>query len=231
MGKTTGELLKMIEKGEVTADVLLPRMASALHKTFGEGAKEAAELWPAVFARFQNSLFGLRVIIGESGLSDFMISITKSATDAINWLTQLDEPTRRFIVTVGGIAAAVGPAALVLGQALKVLLVMASPFALAATAAAALVTAFNGWDEVGEAVAGVGRSIADFAVAAGGHLKQVLAEFSGFAGEVKAAFDTGGISAALDVILAGLTNLASSARDKLSTLGADIYEAVRGRCV
>jgi tape measure domain-containing protein len=51
MGVTTAELGKMLQKGEVAATDLLPKLAVELHKTFGPGSVEAAKTLGAAVER------------------------------------------------------------------------------------------------------------------------------------------------------------------------------------
>lgn len=162
MGVTTAQLDEMVSKGTVTADVLLPKMAAELHKTFAQAAQENANAWPAVVSRFQNALFDLQVSLGQSGVTAWATSITSSMTDVMRSFTALDQPTKEMITAFGGIALAVGPAALVLGKTLEVVIAMATPWRLAAAAVAALITAFDGWDEIGAAVSGAWDVISRF---------------------------------------------------------------------
>lgn len=67
MGVTTQELNKMLERGEVMAEDLLPALATELRKTFGEGVSDAVDSAQAAMGRFETSWFNLRNTVFESG--------------------------------------------------------------------------------------------------------------------------------------------------------------------
>lgn len=84
MGVTTGELDKMLDQGKVTADVLLPRLAAALHETFGEAAVRAADRPQAAMNRLNNSLLILKATAGEElapAIGDIAAELARLAAD------------------------------------------------------------------------------------------------------------------------------------------------------
>ena len=68
LGVTTGELDKMLKKGEVLADDFLPKFATELEKTFGAGAKGASNSLRANLNRINNSFTDLKIAIGTKVL-------------------------------------------------------------------------------------------------------------------------------------------------------------------
>jgi tape measure domain-containing protein len=68
MGMTNAQLDKALSLGNIAADDMVPKLATALQEKFGEGAKSAAKSATAQFNRFNNALNDLKVAIGESGL-------------------------------------------------------------------------------------------------------------------------------------------------------------------
>jgi hypothetical protein len=70
MGVSTGELNKMLEKGEVLAEDLLPKLAKEMHRRFGKAAEDASSTAQAAFNRFENNLQRLKESFAESGFLD-----------------------------------------------------------------------------------------------------------------------------------------------------------------
>lgn len=56
MGVTTQELGKMLERGELTAEELLPKLAAALRESVAEGVPDATQSAGAAFARLRNAI-------------------------------------------------------------------------------------------------------------------------------------------------------------------------------
>lgn len=66
--------------------------------------------------------------------------------ELVEWFSNLDEPTKRFVLGIGAIVVAIGPALIVLGSLLAILAILASPVGavvLAAAAIAALALAYQ----------------------------------------------------------------------------------------
>ena len=91
--------------------------------------------------------------------------ITTVLGDVINYLSDLDDKTKIFIVTMGALAAAAGPAALAIGKiSAAMAFLAANPLVLAAAGVAALTTgivllvdAGNKWVRTQEEIARAGR--------------------------------------------------------------------------
>ena len=84
MGVTTAELGKMLERGEVMAEDLLPKLAAELRKTFGPEVESAAETADAAFKRLGNDIDELEASIARSGLLDFLADAAKLAAEVID---------------------------------------------------------------------------------------------------------------------------------------------------
>ncbi len=92
MGVTTAQLGKMLENGEVLAEDLLPRLATALTDRFGKAATEAAGGAQGAFNRLDTSVDQLMISIGESGLIDAMAKFSNFVSqEVIPNLTYLAE--------------------------------------------------------------------------------------------------------------------------------------------
>lgn len=84
IGVTTAELDKMLERGELAAEELLPALARELHETFGPEVAAAADSATAAFGRMETALFELKAAIAESGLIDFFADVATAAAAALN---------------------------------------------------------------------------------------------------------------------------------------------------
>ena len=93
MGTTTQGLNKMLDNGEVLANDLLPKMATLLDRDFSEAAKKAGQSATANFNRFGNAINDVKIAIGESGLVESLVLLTKKITefvrsgDLVNYFT------------------------------------------------------------------------------------------------------------------------------------------------
>lgn len=107
MGVTTSELNKMLERGEVMASDLLPKLTVELENTFGKDAeKNAHNLGSAIeYATGQ-----LTLLIAEtgksSGLTDFFAQAAKDAGGLFSQLRLLNKEKGLF-AAAGGLAGAV----------------------------------------------------------------------------------------------------------------------------
>jgi tape measure domain-containing protein len=70
MGKTTQELNKMLDNGEVLAADLLPKLSDELDRMFDAEIDAAANSAEAAFARFGTAVFELSASFAQSGLLD-----------------------------------------------------------------------------------------------------------------------------------------------------------------
>ena len=86
MGVTQAELNKLLDTGKVTAEELLPRLSQRLDELYGAGARAAAELPAADFARLGNAITDLEAAIGNAG---FMTTLAQGATGLTTALRDL----------------------------------------------------------------------------------------------------------------------------------------------
>lgn len=89
MGLTTAELGKALERGEVMAEDLLPKLATELRRLYSGPAQEAANSLQANLNRTRTALFDLQTAINEAGASDAFNSLAKGATGALLGVTAL----------------------------------------------------------------------------------------------------------------------------------------------
>jgi tape measure domain-containing protein len=89
MGVTTAELQKMLEKGEVLAVDLIPKLANELENRFASGAREAGESARAAFENFGNAVENLRRALESSGIIEFLAEMAERATAVMNSITKL----------------------------------------------------------------------------------------------------------------------------------------------
>lgn len=84
MGVTTRELDKMLEKGEVTAVDMLPKLAKALHDQYGKASLEAGKSATAGVNRFKNAWLEFRSVVAKSGFMDVATDKIRDITNALN---------------------------------------------------------------------------------------------------------------------------------------------------
>lgn len=66
MGKSTEELGKMLEQGQIVASDFLPKFAVELHKTFGADAVNASKQGQAGINRFNTAVFEAKSMLGDA---------------------------------------------------------------------------------------------------------------------------------------------------------------------
>lgn len=86
MGVTTGELMKMMEKGELLAVDFLPKMAAELRNTFSSQASANAQSATAQFAIFSNTMLDLKEIVGRELLPIFNSFLKDALIPGVKWL-------------------------------------------------------------------------------------------------------------------------------------------------
>lgn len=88
MGVSTAELDKMMEQGQLTADDLLPKLATALHDTYGVAAVDASGQGQAAINRFNNELLETRAAVGQSLMPAFtdILKGMKPISEGLMWL-------------------------------------------------------------------------------------------------------------------------------------------------
>lgn len=133
LGVTTSQLGKMLDAGEIVAADFLPKFAAELHKTFGQSAIDATNGATANFNRFQNSIFDLRVEIGQRLLPTAISFIQGFLIPALSWIG-------RNIEVLGILGASIG--SIVLGLKLyNGIVLLSSLFTGGLTGAISLLTA------------------------------------------------------------------------------------------
>lgn len=86
MKVTTAELSGMLERGEVLASDMLPKLAEKLKEFYGSAAVDASKTPSAELARLQNAILELQVAIGNAG---FMQTLEQGAKELTQALTSL----------------------------------------------------------------------------------------------------------------------------------------------
>ncbi|MDD3293087.1 MAG: tape measure protein [Geobacteraceae bacterium] len=71
MGVSTAELDKMLVNGRVTAEDMLPKLATALHDTYGNAAVEAAQKGQGAINIFNNEMLDSKAKVGEALMPAF----------------------------------------------------------------------------------------------------------------------------------------------------------------
>ncbi len=82
IGVTESELTKLLDTGAITADQLLPRLATELENTFGDSSQKVESLG-ASWQRLKNSLFGTAGEQGNGLLGGTLVAAFDSATVSI----------------------------------------------------------------------------------------------------------------------------------------------------
>lgn len=97
MGTTTEGLSLMLDRGEVLAKDLLPKLAEVLTDTFAAAAKDAAGTVGAETNRLANAFFELKKVIIDSGVGDLLAGVIKDLAAAAKfWTDLLPEQKKAF---------------------------------------------------------------------------------------------------------------------------------------
>ncbi|CCH01974.1 phage tape measure protein [Fibrella aestuarina BUZ 2] len=92
MGVTTSELSKLLERGEVLASDMLPKLATQLEKTYGKNATDNVNNLTGATTRLTNQSRELiQSFDNASGASTFFASIVNGAADSLRGIRQLVE--------------------------------------------------------------------------------------------------------------------------------------------
>jgi tape measure domain-containing protein len=83
IGKTTSELDDLLKAGELTAEELLPNLATELRKTFGPEVEEATQSAQAAFERLNTAVFTLQTSVANSGIVDFFTDLANASSTAL----------------------------------------------------------------------------------------------------------------------------------------------------
>lgn len=98
MGVSTQELNKMLERGEVLATDLLPKLAVVLTDKYGEAAVKAGESSRAAFVGFENAVLELKRTLGESGITETMAELARGATEMTNSLVKAGPSLQKMLL-------------------------------------------------------------------------------------------------------------------------------------
>jgi len=125
MGVGTDELLKMMEQGEVSSDVL-SKVADTINKKYGAAIEKGSKTIRANVNRIANAFFMLRINVGRGIDETFRVNDKMSAF--ASWLikvsdnfARLDAQGKKVILSIGLFLAAIGPLLLALGGLVKIL--------------------------------------------------------------------------------------------------------------
>ncbi len=94
MGMTTMELDKALEKGEIYAEVLLPRLAKVWEEKFANTLPAALESLQLQLNRASTSMFQFGIAVAEGGFKQSYIDLIKSFTQALNEMSDLGLASR-----------------------------------------------------------------------------------------------------------------------------------------
>lgn len=95
MGVTTAELNKLLQRGQVAADDLLPRLASQLREEFGGQVEAAANSASASFARLSTSIQDLERAIAATGAIDAVTALTDALAILARTAGEIPDQLRR----------------------------------------------------------------------------------------------------------------------------------------
>src|SRR5690625_2561300 len=124
---TTAETLEHFgDRGGPAMQALLTQGGQALRdftselENAGGTADEIAKIQMEGFAgqlkELQSVLEELMLSLGDAGLLRFLGNAVRGLRDAVQAFNELEDSTKTTILVIGGIAAAVGPALLILGR-------------------------------------------------------------------------------------------------------------------
>lgn len=89
MGVTTMELGKMLQRGEVLASDLLPKLAQELRKTYGEEAIANADRLTGATNNLSTAWTELKNAINASGMGESFVAVLKMVTEGISGITEV----------------------------------------------------------------------------------------------------------------------------------------------
>lgn len=111
LGVTTGELSKMVERGEVIASEFLPRFAKQLELELGSSAEKAADTMQAATNRASNSWDLLLQTVAQAGAGDFIKGQLNILADGVNNISEaMTRARERGSGFTGQMTAAAGAA-------------------------------------------------------------------------------------------------------------------------
>lgn len=168
-----------------------------------------------------------------------MTRITQKITELLNWFNGLDESTQKLILTIGGIAAVVGPLLIVFGAIASAVGALAplftavgaaigaisAPIAIAIAAVAALiaigVAVYKNWDEIKAKASEIWKAISDSVSKTVDDLKQALSKaWNGMKSDVSTAWEN---------IKSSITNIWNNISSGISSTLNTISSTVKSR--
>lgn len=82
LGVTTGELIKMMEAGEVSSDALV-QFSEELDRRFGPGLNDSLQSTTVAIGRLQNAVFNAMAAFGQAGFIDAFTDLTNKLTELL----------------------------------------------------------------------------------------------------------------------------------------------------
>lgn len=101
MGVTSAELGKLLERGEVAAEDLLPKLANKLRELYSGAAVDAATSPAAEMARLRNEIFETSAAIGDAGFMDALAAGARALTAGLS--TVRESGALEYLVDFGGL--------------------------------------------------------------------------------------------------------------------------------
>lgn len=160
-GKNAGQIKEMASQGQITFPLLQQAIANATSEggKFFEGMKKGSQTIGGVLSTFKDRVSLALGTLGSSvaeaiNFKAVMDRIGQTIQKVTNYFANLDDKTKKIIVTVAAVVAALGPAMFALGSLTNVVnsavsglrllntTLLANPFGIAAAAIAAVVAGF-----------------------------------------------------------------------------------------
>lgn len=131
LGTTRDKVFDMASKGKITFDVLNKAMRMSVKEggKFFNGMKEASQTLPGIWSNFTDavdiSLMTLgKEIVSATNLKEILKGLGDTIANITSWFANLTDNQKRFILTIVGIVAAVGPLLFMIGKAIKIIRIM-----------------------------------------------------------------------------------------------------------
>jgi tape measure domain-containing protein len=88
MGMTVADFSATLDRGEISANILLPKLAKAFQEEYGAGAKAASQGFLGTLNKIENSLFNFRRLMTDEfgGIVAGIARAAATALDAVLWL-------------------------------------------------------------------------------------------------------------------------------------------------
>lgn len=109
---TTEELFKMMENGELLAEDVLPRLATALHDKYGKAAREANNTALASLNRVTTGWKDFKIEVAENGFLDVAVDVLGDVTAQLeqwsSWVSAHEADVKDFFQNIGETAKIMG---------------------------------------------------------------------------------------------------------------------------